>query len=615
MKRSNLVAPALALACVGVPAYGDSALELDLDPIVVTATRTAEHADETLASVTLITREDIDRLQPHSVEELLSGLAGISTDDAGGLGKPTSVFLRGTEADETLVLIDGIRMGSVSTGTTAYEQLPVDQIDHIEIVRGPRSSLYGSDAIGGVIQIFTRKGEGEPTPSLSVSGGTYSTWQGQAGLSGSDGNAWYSASVAGLHTNGFPACRGYGAPLYVGCFVNPPPGDDGFWNASGSVRAGYRFDDGLEISADWLRVDGFNQYDGAVVNSSRVAQQILGGMISSPVLGIWHSTLTGGQSQDNSNDYLNNVYADTFDSRRNSVSWQNEFKLASRQQLVAGLDYVQDRLISSLTFPVTSRADTGVFAQYQGGFGPVELQVAGRSDHDEQFGQHYTGSAAVGYAISPALRLTASYGTAFEAPTFNDLYFPGYGNPDLKPVTSHSAEAGIAGRTSALAWTVNGFETRVVDLITYDAATGAPANIGKSLIRGVEGTLAGSWAGFRSQFALTLMDPRDRTPGDSDNILPRRAEQTARWDLDRPFGSASIGGSWFVSARRYDDLNNTVVLGGYSTIDLRTSYQYRSWQVALKLSNLLNKAYETAAFYNQPGRAFYLTLRFQPPKH
>jgi vitamin B12 transporter len=613
LKRSFLLA--LALAGAGQALCAESEIDLDLDPVIVTATRTAEPADQTLASATVITRDDIERLQPHSVQELLTGLPGISTANTGGLGKASSVFVRGTEADETLVLIDGIRVGSVSTGTTAFEQLPVDQIERIEIVRGPRSSLYGSDAIGGVIQIFTRQGEGAPTPSLSVSGGTYSTWQGQGGLSGGTDHAWYSISVAGLHTDGFPACRGVGAPIFAGCFVNPPPGDDGYWNASGSVRGGYRFDNGLELSADWLRVYGDTQYDGDIVNSSRVVQQVLGGTVALPSFGIWHSTFTGGQSQDDSNDYLDGVYVDNFDSRRNSISWQNEFQFAPRQRLIAGLDYVDDRLISSTPYPVTSRADTGEFAEYQGGFGSADIQASLRSDHDQEFGQHYTGSAAVGYSLTPGLKLMASYGTAFEAPTFNDLYFPGYGNPDLKPVSSRSVELGVSGRVPNLGWTLNGFETHVDDLITYDAATGAPANIGRSLIRGLEGTLGGSWQSWRSQLALTLLDPRDRTPGDNDALLPRRPEQTARWDIDRQIDRCSLGASWFESGRRFDDLANTQSLGGYSTIDLRGGYQLsRAWLLQLHLSNLLDKHYETAQYYNQPGRAFYITVRYHPAR-
>jgi vitamin B12 transporter len=613
MRLRNYVLGALALASAG-PVLSDES-ELEIASVIVTATRTPESVDQTLASVTVVTRDDIDRLQPHSVAELLAGLPGVSIANTGGLGKATSVFLRGTEADEVLVLIDGIQVGSVTTGTTAFEQIPVDQIERIEIVRGPRSSLYGSDAIGGVIQIFTRTGDGTLTPSLSLSGGSYSTWQGQGGLSGGNEHAWYSISIAGLHTAGFPACRGVGAPIFAGCFVNPPPGDDGYWNDSGSVRGGYRFNNGIDLSADWLRVYGDTQYDGDVVNSSKVVQQVLGGTVKLPTLGFWHSSLTGGQSQDDSNDYLNGVYVDNFDTRRNSVSWQNEFVLAPQQRLIAGLDYLQDRVISTTPFPLTSRQDVGAFMQYQGGFNAAEVQLSLREDHDQQFGQRYTGGASAGYALTPALRVTASYGTAFEAPTFNDLYFPGYGNPALKPVSSRSWEIGVAGTPAGWNWALNVYQTDVDDLITYDAATGAPANVDRSVIRGLEGKLGATWRAWYSQLSLTLLDPRDRTPGDYDALLPRRAEQTARWDLDRQVDRYSVGATWFESGRRFDDLANTQSLGGYSTVDLRAGYQIsHSWLLQIQLGNLFNKHYETAQYYNQPGRAAYLTLRYHPFK-
>ena len=613
MRLRSYVPIALALASAGPVLSAES--DADLDSVIVTATRTPEPADQTLTSVTVLTRDDIDPLQPHSVAELLAGLPGVSIANTGGLGKATSVFLRGTEADEVLVLIDGIRAGSASTGTTAFEQIPVDQIERIEIVRGPRSSLYGSDAIGGVIQIFTRRGDGTLTPSLSLSGGTYATWQGQAGLSGGNEHAWYSISAAGLHTDGFPACRGAGAPIFAGCFVYPPPGDDGYWNDSGSVRGGYRFDNGLELSADWLRAFGDTQYDGDVVNSSKVVQQVLGGTVKLATLGIWHSSLTGGQSQDDSNDYLNGVYVDTFDTHRDSASWQNDFALAPRQQLSAGFDYLEDHLVSTTPYPVTSRKDVGVFTQYQGGFGPAEVQLSLREDHDQQLGQHYTGGAAVGYALNSTLRVTAAYGTAFEAPTFNDLYFPGFGNPTLKPVSSRGAEIGVTERLSSWTWALNAYQTNVDDLITYDAATGLPANVDRSLIRGLEGKLGGNWQSWRNQLSLTLLDPRDRTPGANDALLPRRAEQTARWDIDRQLDRYSVGATWFESGRRFDDLANTQSLGGYSTLDLRGGYQlHRSWLLQLQLSDLFDKHYETAQYYNQPGRAGYLTLRYHPLK-
>lgn len=176
--------------------------------VVVTATRTEQSEDESLASVSVITREDIDKKQPLSVQDALVGIPGINISNQGGLGKNSSVFMRGTNSDQVLVLVDGVRMGSATTGTTAFQDIPIDQIEHIEIVRGPRSSLYGSEAIGGVIQIFTRKGGGGLKPFLSLGGGTNSTYKASGGVSGGDEQAWFNFSLAELYTGGINACNG-----------------------------------------------------------------------------------------------------------------------------------------------------------------------------------------------------------------------------------------------------------------------------------------------------------------------------------------------------------------------------------------------------------------------
>lgn len=600
----------LALAGVGQVWAADS--DTRLESVIVTATRTAEPADETLASVTVLTRADIERLQPRSIDDLLVGLPGVSIANNGGLGKVSSVFVRGTEADQVSVLIDGIRVGSATTGTTAFEQIPVDQIERIEIVRGPRSSLYGSGAIGGVIQIFTRQGNGALTPSFSVSGGTYDTWQGQAGLTGGDAHAWYSVSAAGLYTAGFNACRGAGAPIYAGCFTYEPD-RDGYWNTSGALRGGYRFENDVEVSADWLRVYGDTHYDGDVVNSSKVVQQVLGGTLKLPMLNRWQSSIRVGQSEDDSENFENDAYVNTFNTQRTSASWQNDFALTPHHQLTVGIDYLKDHVVSDTQYLVTSREDVGDFAQYQGRFGRTDTQLSLRDDHDRQFGDHYTGGAVAGYSFNQRLRITAAYGTAFKAPTFNELYFPGYGNAALKPVKSASTEIGLNGRIHLWNWALNAYETRVEDLITYDAATGGPANVAQARIRGIEGQVSANWNEWHSQLNVTLLDPRDRTAGDHDAVLPRRAQQTARFDLDRPLRRFNLGTTLFVSGHRFDDLDNTQRLGGYSTVDLRAGWQTdHAWLLQLQLANLLDKHYETAQYFNQPGRSVFLTLRYHP---
>ncbi len=261
----------------------------ELEQIIVTATRTAQTADETLASVTVITRAEIERRQATSVQEVLRGVPGVGIANSGGLGQPAGVFLRGTESDQVLVLVDGLRTGSVSAGATAFESIPIDEIERIEIVRGPRSSLYGSEAIGGVIQIVTRKGGGALKPQFSAGGGSHATYKVAGGLSGGGERGWFNLSASRLDTASFNACSSTIAQP-GGCFTFEPD-DDGYTNNAGSARFGYRFENGLEVDAHLLQAEGANEFDrtddfNAVPseffhNRSDYLQQTVGGKLRS----------------------------------------------------------------------------------------------------------------------------------------------------------------------------------------------------------------------------------------------------------------------------------------------------------------------------------------------
>ncbi len=604
MKKRCL--PAAALLLGSAPAVlADNTME----PIIITATRTAQTADETLASVTVITRKEIERQQATSVQEVLQGAPGISIANNGGLGKTTSVFLRGTESDHVLVLIDGIKVGSATLGTTAFQDIPIDQIERIEIVRGPRSNLYGSEAIGGVIQIFTRKGGGPLAPFFSIGGGSFRTYNASAGVSGGGDRGWFNLSASGINTEGINACNG--EPGIGGCFATEPD-KDGYRNLSGSVRAGYRFDNGIEAELHALRARGRNEYDGTYVNESEFVQQVAGGRLRFAPLPAWHTTLAAGRSRDDSDNYEDAMFRSRFDTMRDTVSFQNDFSFGASQLLTLGLDYQNDRIDSTTAYTVTSRDNKGLFVQYQGGFRAQDVQLSLRGDDNEQFGAHNTGNVAWGYDLGNRLRLIASYGTAFKAPTFNELYFPGFGNPNLKPETSQSIEAGLRGNPAWGSWSLNVYQTTVDDLIGFDAAF-APVNIDAARIRGIEAATAARVAGWDLRGNLTLLDPENRGPGaNQGNILPRRAKEALQLDADRAFGKLRLGATVFAEGRRFDDLANARELAAYATVALRAEYALaRHWRLQGRVANLFDKDYETAAFYNQPGRSFFVTVRYK----
>ncbi len=615
-------------------------------PIVVTATRTAQTTDESLAAVTVITREDIERQQARSMQGLLRGVTGISIANSGGPGKQTSLFMRGTASDQVLVLIDGVRSGLVSSGGAAYENIPIEQIERIEIVRGPRSSLYGSEAIGGVIQIFTRKGSKAQgfRPSFSFGGGSYGSVNGSVGLSGRNQRGWLNMNISGQGTSGINACSGSSS---AGCFatINPPVSPDsdrdGYENVAGSMRAGYRFDNGLEVTGNFLRTEGKSEFDegddfpGFVSpNRAKLMQQVFGGKVSYSPTKMWKFSFMGGRSFDNATSKFNKVFVSRFDSRRDTVTVQNDLTLSKDHLLTIGADYKHDHLSSSTEFAKSSRVNWGAFAQHQAKVYNHDVQLSIRYDDNEQFGGHVTGGVAWGYSFSELFRLKAGFGTAFRSPTFNDLYFPNFGNADLKPEKSLSYEFGASGRTSWTNWSVNFFETYIDDLIE-----GRPDgntfffkafNVEKARIRGFEGEFKTQIKSVYINANLTLLEPKNRSrnnlgspSSNRGNVLPRRAEQSFRIDANKqfdrftlggiPFGKFSLGAVLLVEGERYDNAANTRKLDSYVKFDLRGEYQFNEHlRLQGRIENLFNERYETVAFFNQPGRNFFITVRYQP---
>ncbi|MFC5436065.1 TonB-dependent vitamin B12 receptor [Rhodanobacter umsongensis] len=612
--KKTLLATAL-LSCAVTAHAADQNDASSLSPVIVTATRTAITADEALSSVSVITRADIERLQPISVPDLLTGLPGVSFANSGGYGQQTSLFLRGTSSSHTLVLIDGVRIGSVGNGLAAFEQLPVEQIERIEVVRGPRSSLYGADAIGGVIQIFTRHGVHDSglLPSFSVTTGSDNLLRGQLGLAGGDQHAWYNLGVGAQHTRGINSCRIGAGEAFAGCFADEPD-RDAYGNKNLSANGGYRWDNQAEVSGTWLRSLGEIHFDGSYQNRSRTVQQVVGSRLSFNPLQAWKTTLSVGQNLDRYDNYENRDFVGYIYSRRNQASWQNDLGVADNQLLTLGLDWQGEHIDSDTGFLATRRNDTGGYLQYQGTFGRNEVQLSARRDHNSQFGNYNTGAAAWGYGLDHGLRLSASYGTAFHAPTFNDLYYPyGSGNPDLKPEESRSAELGLSQRLDGWDWAVNAYQTRIDQLIALDSNY-FPSNISKARIRGVEGQLGANLAGWRMQAYMGWLQPRNEDGGVNDGrTLPRRPGRTARVDLDRRFGGFGVGATVYAAGRSYDDAANRHPLAGYSTSDLRASYHFApDWQVEVRLANVFGRHYETVYYFNQPGRSAFLTLRYSP---
>ena len=615
MSRPLTTAVALALALPAFAASAASDPATELDEVLVTATRTEIALRDSLSPAQVIGRAEIERSQATSLQQLLSGRAGINLTNMGGLGKQTSLFLRGAGSNQLLVLVDGVRIGSATAGLPALQDLPVELIERIEIVRGPHSSLYGADAIGGVIQIFTRREHGGLKPRAMVGIGSNHLREASAGIGGGNERGWFGADFAFLRTDGINACTGTAAGWGAGCFADEPD-RDGYRNRSASLRGGGKFGDAWTLEGSALRAEGYNHYDGSWANYSETVQQVYTGKLryAPSARMAWQATV--GRSRDESDDFGSAGFVGGLQTRRDQAALQGDFQLKPGQQLTAGADWLDDHITGSTAYDVDSRDNTGVFAEYQGRFGPQQLQAGLRYDDNEQFGSHTTGNLGWGWHFDGGLLLSARYSTGFRAPSFNDLYYPYYGNPDLQPEESKNLNLALSGQVQAWRWTLDVFENRVDDLISFDSTTFLPGNIDTARLRGGEITVATTVAGWDLSAQYSHVDPRNRSQGaNRGKLLPRRARDTGRIDLDRDFGDFAFGTTVNAAGSRFDDAANLVRVGGYATVDLRVEYAFHSdWTVLARVTNLFDRDYQLVDWYNQPGREFGLNLRWQPAR-
>lgn len=596
-----LFLPALLLGCTAVAAQAQTTP----DTLLVTATRTAQTADQALASVTVIERDHIERLQAQTVSELLAQTPGVVVSNSGGRGKLTSVFLRGTKSNQLLVLIDGIKIGSAVDGAVAFQQLSPAQIERIEIVRGPRSSLYGSEAIGGVIQLFTRKGKDGFKPRFSVGAGSDGSRELILGLSGGDEQGWFNLGASDYSTDGFDATTADNA--------QNEPDRDGYDNRAYTLGGGYRFSDRVAAELNYSQSRGENDYDGYFFgpmsdSTDQHRVQTLGGKLTLDPLDNWQLTLSAGRSWDDFTGYNQGVFSYGYATVRDSAGLQSRHLLDARHQLTWGVDYTEDTVEASTPYDVDERENVGVFGLYQLFLGRQDLAVSLRRDDTDGVDAETTGSIAWGMDLSADLRVTASYGTAFKVPSFLDLYYPWGSNPNLAPEQSDTVELGVSGKHADVRWSANLYQTDIENMILLDDFW-VPYNLDEDArIRGLELTAATRLADWDLSTSLDLLDPKDRS---DDSLLPRRSRKLFNISADRDFGQYALGVSLRAVGKAQDSAGQAI--NGYTTVDLRSRYRLsRDWVVKAKVENLFDEDYQTIAGYNQPDRTWWLSLHYAP---
>jgi vitamin B12 transporter len=595
---SRAAALSLALAAAFPSSFAQTAA---LKETVVTATRTATRADELVSDLKVIDRQAIEASTARTLPELLARTAGLQMSANGGMGKTSSVFIRGTESRHTILMVDGVRLGSATAGTPTWESIPVEMIERIEVLKGPASALYGSDGVGGVVQIFLRKGRDGFHPYAALTVGSEDHTTVGAGLQGGQGALGYSVGVQRLRDKGFSATNSKAT------FGRFNPDRDPFEQDSINATARYEIGGGWSADAGLLYADGISWFDDGPVTNDRSALRVAtahAGIKGKPMQA-WQTELRFSQGNDTSNTIEAN-FPGSFKTEQSQWTWQNDVETPIGLVL-AGLERREQQVSATTAYAVTQRTINAVFGGVNGHYGAHSWQFNLRRDSNSQFGDSDTGFVGYGFRITPDWRVHASHGTTFVAPSFNQLYFPGFGNPALQPERGRNTDVGVT-------WAANGQEVKVVrydnEVRGFMTNTTLPVNIPRARIDGWTLGYEGLFGALALRASVDVLDPRNELDG---RQLPRRAKQQLLAGADYTMGAWRFGGSVIHVGDRFDDAANTMPLPAYTTADIYADWQFaRDFSVQAKLNNVTDRSYETAFGFNQAGRSFYLTLRWQP---
>jgi vitamin B12 transporter len=623
------VAAALLATAFPVAAQTSSATP-SLSTTVVTAARIEQPLSDLVGDVSIIDRATIERSGAAGVADLLTRLPGIEMVRNGSVANTTSVYIRGAEQRFTAVYLDGVRIDSQTTGGVAWESIPLAQVDRIEVLRGPAAAVYGSDAIGGVVQLFTRRGDGKPMPYVGVAIGSYKLRRGEAGVSGSagpDGAFDYSLGVSREISDGFDAqplrlrnpvrTGGFSADGYTS------PDRDGYDITSANARLGFRINPSQRVELSMLRSDTDSHYDSRYtlrraaypddVNSNTLRT------VGAAWIARWNDIYsTRLQVTDSKSTYETNPsFYRTETSLRNYL-FQNEFRFGPHQ-VTAALERREDDLNNPATPSAPrltgDRSQNALALGYGFVQGPHSVQLHARHDDDSEFGGKTTGSAGYGFAITPQWRVTASAGTSFRAPTLYQR-FSEYGVAGLNPEQGRNVEVGLRYAQGASSAGIVAYRNRVTNLITFGAAGpcvspfGCYGNTARAEYEGV--TLsAGHRIGMVTlRASADFQDPRDLDTG---NRLARRARKHGTFGADWDVAGWRLGAEMQTSGMRYDDAANLRRLGGYTVFNLVASTQItRDLSLVARIDNVGDKDYVLARMYATSGRAGYIGLKWTP---
>ena len=629
--------------------------ELKTSDVFVTATRTPISKNNVIADVTTISPEEIERAGSSSLPELLQRQPGVEISNLGGAGKVSTLSLRGTSSTHSIVLIDGMRVGAATSGFSAIEHIPLSQIEKIEILRGPASSLYGQDAIGGVIQIFTKKGVDGFKPYVGIGYGSYNTSNFQSGLRGGNNQTTYAINFAAMNTGGFSAFIP-NPNNTSGAVTNAANLDkDGYKNYSLSSSLNHKINQDYEIDLQYFLSKGKNKFDQRFANFSpfvdfknEARQESYGLNLKGQINNAWQSSIKIGQSTDKYLDKQkfnpaiglilpdpppdgcggpcgaqDSTLVDLYKTTQNQFAWQNNIKL-NKGSLTLLYDFLEQKIKTTDLYEKTQRTNHGLMV----GYGLIEdkhnFQTNFRKDFNSAYDDAVTGNIGYAYSINSNWTITSSFGTAFVSPSFNYLYSLAdtyaLGNPNLKPEKSKNIEGSIRYKDDSGSMSLTMFQNKIDDFIIYSNPTfmtgsrNTTQNLNKAEIQGL--TISGDQflGHFQIKGGMTFQSAKNE---DTDLYLPRRAKTFGNINFNYYIGSWNVGVEETYSDKRFDNKENTVKLSGYALTNIVAGYKINDkLNLNLRLNNVFDKDYSLAAEgtsgfkYQTPGRSLFANLRY-----
>ncbi len=582
-----------------------------LDTIVVTPLRRATSLQRSTSSVTVIDREEIDRSAAPDLQSLLQYYPGISITTNGGQGSSSNLYIRGMSSKQTVVLVNGVRTASATTGATALSNIPLSSIDRIEIAKGAHSSQYGADAMGGVINIITKQGGACSDSSYcgSLTTGVTHPWGG-----------YVSGSLQGRSKDGIDYAFGAAVTGTQGYnFITPDsfgyePDRDGFLQGSFNFSLSKDFDWG-KIYTDGLLTRGRNQYDAKAPSANEAYTTAFSGKLGARIdhTADWSSTIEFSSGLDHSRNFRKGVSgSDLFETKRYGIfaSTEKQFETGNVSHvLTGGVEAYREEVSATTEYAKTSRDLAAVFGQYSLEYDALRFDGGVRYDYNDQFGDVVTYNLGASYEILPDLVLRSSFGTGFRAPTFNELYYPGFANADLQPEKSRSYEIGLNWQATAdTSLDLAFYKTWLRDAIMSTAPSYLPYNIARAEVTGFEAALSHrfneTWA---VKGSLDLKKPIDE---DTDNDLPYRERVKATAEVNfKPIDKLDLTARLLYGGSRYTTAANTKKLDPYVTADFIALYDIDTQsQLKLSVENIFDKDYQTTSGYNAPGRSFNIGL-------